>query len=72
MCSSYNLLSTPAGSLRRMNRYAPTNADGDTKEIVKRFRLINKGGNDGLTSTTREKLYLIQKTLTTRYHRAAV
>jgi len=27
-----------------MNQYAPTNADGETKEIVKRFRLIDKGG----------------------------
>jgi len=34
--------------------------------------LINKGDDNGLTSKAQKKLYLIQKTLTTRYHRAAV
>jgi len=26
-----------------LNQYAPTNADGETKEIVKRLQLFNKG-----------------------------
>jgi hypothetical protein len=55
-----------------LNQYAPTNADGETKKIVKRLPLINKGGFIGLTSTNQGKLYPEQKRLTIRYHRAAV
>jgi hypothetical protein len=42
------------------------------KEIVKRLRLFNKGGDYGTAYTTQKKLCLIRKRLLLRNHRAAV
>jgi len=41
-----------------LNQYAPTYASGETKEIVKRFGLINKGGIIRLTIATQESSVL--------------